>query len=265
MEKNKIVIILVVLFLVSLFVPVRGFAYDYSQGKNDKYSNHYEYDDPDEWSYREDWDDDLDDYWGTPESVDEDDVDTIFGVALAGFIIMFVIIIGIISLAVKIVEIIGLWKIFTKAGEPGYAAIIPFYNEYVKTKIGGTAWWWMLVEYGTVILGALGSAFTAALSSIISLASIVGKLCIKYNLCKKFNKDIVYTLLMTFLPFIGTPMLGFSKDAEYDESVVTNENSLFESIFNSANGSSSPKYCSNCGEKNSGSEKFCKNCGNKLD
>ncbi len=51
----------------------------------------------------------------------------------------------IIPLAFFILWIAGLWKIFEKAGQPGWAAIIPIYNLYIITKIAGKEWWWLLL------------------------------------------------------------------------------------------------------------------------
>jgi len=43
----------------------------------------------------------------------------------------------ILMITVAIVQWAGMWKVFTKAGQPGWAAIIPIYNIYIMTKIGG--------------------------------------------------------------------------------------------------------------------------------
>jgi hypothetical protein len=48
---------------------------------------------------------------------------------------------SLLGLAVAVLAIIGMWKVFEKAGEPGWAAIIPFYNSYVLFKITwGEGW-----------------------------------------------------------------------------------------------------------------------------
>ena len=53
------------------------------------------------------------------------------------FILMFILVI----FAICIVMIIAEWKLFKKAGQPGWAAIVPFYNAYVLTKITwGNGW-----------------------------------------------------------------------------------------------------------------------------
>lgn len=48
-------------------------------------------------------------------------------------------------LAIVVVEIAAIWRVFTKAGEPGWAAIVPIYNTIVLCKIGGKPWWWFLI------------------------------------------------------------------------------------------------------------------------
>ena len=44
-----------------------------------------------------------------------------------------------------ILIIAGLWKAFQKAGEPGWAAIVPIYNTYIMLKIAKKPWWWLLL------------------------------------------------------------------------------------------------------------------------
>jgi hypothetical protein len=48
-------------------------------------------------------------------------------------------------LAFMILMIAACWKIFTKAGQPGWAAIIPIYNWYVLCKIVGRPGWWVIL------------------------------------------------------------------------------------------------------------------------
>src|SRR4051812_13202917 len=51
----------------------------------------------------------------------------------------------IIGLLIAAIVIASLWKIFVKAGEPGWAAIVPFYNFIVLLKIAGRPLWWLLL------------------------------------------------------------------------------------------------------------------------
>ena len=54
---------------------------------------------------------------------------------------------GLIGLVVAVLAIIGMWKVFTKAGKPGWAAIIPFYNLYILLKVAGRPGWWLLLFF----------------------------------------------------------------------------------------------------------------------
>ena len=50
-------------------------------------------------------------------------------------------------IAIAVVEIAAMWKVFEKAGQPGWACIIPIYNIYIMTKIGGKPGLWVLLMF----------------------------------------------------------------------------------------------------------------------
>ena len=50
----------------------------------------------------------------------------------------------IISLVICVLIIAAMWKVFTKAGHPGWACLIPIYNIYILCKIAGRPGWWLL-------------------------------------------------------------------------------------------------------------------------
>ena len=52
---------------------------------------------------------------------------------------------AIVGLLVAILVIAGLWRVFTKAGKPGWAALIPIYNLIVLLQIAGKPAWWLLL------------------------------------------------------------------------------------------------------------------------
>jgi hypothetical protein len=54
-------------------------------------------------------------------------------------------VIMVVWLAVVVIEIAAMWRVFTKAGQPGWAAIVPIYNMIVLCKIGGKPGWWFLI------------------------------------------------------------------------------------------------------------------------
>lgn len=51
----------------------------------------------------------------------------------------------VIWLALIVLLIAAEWKIFTKAGQPGWACIIPIYGTLVMLRIIGKPWWWLLL------------------------------------------------------------------------------------------------------------------------
>jgi len=63
------------------------------------------------------------------------------GAAAAGVAMIILII----ELALVVVMIAGMWAVFAKAGKPGWAAIIPFYNIIVLLEITGKPLWWLVL------------------------------------------------------------------------------------------------------------------------
>ncbi len=99
-------------------------------------------------------------------------------------------------LVVVVLVIAGMWKTFVKAGQPGWAAIIPIYNLYVMLQIVGRETWWLLLFF-------------------VPFLNIVMPLILGIDMAKSFGKDTLYgvLLLWLFAP-IGYLILGFS-DAQY--------------------------------------------------
>src|SRR6185295_1889515 len=54
-------------------------------------------------------------------------------------------VVWIIYVAVMLFMLAALWKVFAKAGQPGWAILIPIYNLYVMCKIAGRPGWWLLL------------------------------------------------------------------------------------------------------------------------
>jgi len=98
-------------------------------------------------------------------------------------------------LAFMILMIAACWKIFTKAGQPGWAAIIPIYNWYILCKIVGRPGWWvilLLIPFINFIIGII--------------------LCI--DLAKSFGKGVGFGIGLILLGVIFFPILGFGS-AQY--------------------------------------------------
>ena len=102
---------------------------------------------------------------------------------------------GLISLAFIVLMIASMWRVFTKAGQPGWASIVPIYNIVVLLKITGKPVWW--------IVGLL-----------IPLVNFVVMILLCIALAKAFGKGGGFAVGLILLSFVFIPMLAFS-DATY--------------------------------------------------
>ena len=121
--------------------------------------------------------------------------------SLAGFLglIMFVV------LVIAVLQIIGMWKTFTKAGEKGWKSIIPFYNVAILYKISGMSPYLVFVYIGL---------FIPVVNIFASIALAIFNLYQKINLMKAFKASTGLTVAMLMVPFITYLILGFGK-SEY--------------------------------------------------
>ena len=111
--------------------------------------------------------------------------------SIVGFVFL-----GIFSLAVLVFYIISMWKIFVKAGKPGWAILIPFYNTLVELQILGRPWWFLL------------------LIIFVPVADFVIGIILIFDMARVFGKSIGFGFGLLFLSFIFIPILAFS-DAKY--------------------------------------------------
>lgn len=152
---------------------------------------------------------------------DYDAVGGLLGGFLGGFIVVFLII-GLIALAVSIINIIALWKVYKKAGKGGWESIIPFYNTWVLVEIAGLNWWWFLLFFAPLVLG-----FIPILNVFSGLATLFVFFNCYYNIAKKFNKGTGFAVCLTLFSPICIPILGFSKNNVYNSNVAVSNNGVF--------------------------------------
>ncbi len=95
----------------------------------------------------------------------------------------------IIYVAIIILLIVSEWKIFTKAGKPGWAILIPIYNIIVFLEIIGKPWWWLLLM-------------------CIPIVNIIFAIWAVNLLSKSFGKDVGFTIGILLLSIIFVPILG---------------------------------------------------------
>ena len=99
-------------------------------------------------------------------------------------------------LIVTVIAIIAQWKIFTKAGRPGWYSLIPIFNVYQLFKIAGMSGWMMLLM-------------------LIPIANIVVSILLAVNLAKAFGKGTGFAVGLILLPGIFYLILAFGS-AKYE-------------------------------------------------
>ena len=185
--------------------------------------------------------------------------------ALAGGAIAILVFILLLGIAFLVVYLVAAVKLYQKAGKPGWAAIIPYYNTYVLTEIAGLNWWYFLIGIGGSILGFIISDESSAISNISYLTLGVFNFFAFYNIGKRFNKNpILYGVLAIFFSPIMVMILGFSKSNVYDESIAVSPNGPIGDSTNTASSNTPERYCLGCGKKVAPGVKFCENCGKEV-
>ena len=117
--------------------------------------------------------------------------------ALAAGLIAFFAAFAFVFIAIAVVVIVGMWKAFEKAGQPGWAAIVPFYNLVVMFRLGGQSGWF-------------------ALAILLNLIPIIGGLAWlgivvwnHVNISKRFGQGVGFAIGLVLLSPIFWLILGF--------------------------------------------------------
>lgn len=113
--------------------------------------------------------------------------------ALDGVVLWMLILAVTLSLIVSVVTLVGLWKTFTKAGKPGWAAIVPIYNLITMLEIAGRPVWWIILTF-------------------IPFANIYVHIQLALDIAKSYGKTSGFGVLLIFFPVIGYLILGFGRD-----------------------------------------------------
>lgn len=169
----------------------------------------------------------------------------------------------IISLVLCVFVLVCMWIVFRKAGKPGWAAIVPFYNLYVLFDItwgSGMRFLLLLIPIYNIILG----------------------IQTQVRLARAFGKSGGFAAGLVFLPYIFIPLLAFGKETY--QGVPVKAAPYQNNPYQQGGYSQQPQqytapqqpvpqqpetetrtsaFCPSCGVKSSG-EKFCQNCGTPL-
>ena len=107
----------------------------------------------------------------------------------------------IVGLLIALLLIVAIWKVFTKAGQPGWASIIPIYNLYIWCKVVGRPGWWIILL-------------------LIPLVNIIVAIILNIDTAKSFGKGAGFGIGLALLGVIFWPILGFGS-AQYQGPAAT--------------------------------------------
>jgi hypothetical protein len=103
---------------------------------------------------------------------------------MIGFMLIWVLVI--------IVSIVAMWKVYAKAGKPGWTSIVPIYNMVVLLEIVKKPTWWVLLMF-------------------VPFVNVIVWFVMCTELAKAFGKGIGFTIGLILLPFVFYPILAFGK------------------------------------------------------
>jgi len=104
-------------------------------------------------------------------------------------------VIAIVTLALVVFEVAVLWQLFTKAGQPGWAALVPLYNLYCLIQVAGRPDWWLILLF-------------------IPLVNMVVSIIVALDIARNFGKSIAFGIGLVILPIVFYPILAFGS-AQY--------------------------------------------------
>ena len=99
---------------------------------------------------------------------------------------------GLVGFVLGILILVAMWKVYTKAGKPGWAILIPIYNLFVLLEIVGRPGWWLILL-------------------LIPIVNLVVIFIISFDLARSFGKGTGFGLGLVFLNVIFMMILGFGK------------------------------------------------------
>ncbi|MHB1003316.1 MAG: DUF5684 domain-containing protein [Thermoleophilia bacterium] len=93
-------------------------------------------------------------------------------------------------IAIIVFLIAAMWKVFVKAGQPGWAAIVPIYNIYIMLQIAGRPGWWLLLMF-------------------VPFVNFVVQIIVALDIARNFGKSTGFGIGLILLSPIFYPILGF--------------------------------------------------------
>ncbi len=117
-----------------------------------------------------------------------------------------------------VLVIVGDWKLFEKAGKPGWHSLIPFlnmYDEYDLCWNGSAGIVYMIalaVSMGLTTGESQPTGFAAVIALIACILVVVLRIMQSIKLAKAFGKGIGFAIFLMIFERIGRIILGFGND-----------------------------------------------------
>lgn len=148
---------------------------------------------------------------------------------------LFLFCLGIVALIGFVVVTVSQWRIYSKAGQPGWACIIPIYNVLVLLDIIRKPRLWLLYILVAAVVQGIYSSMTMnsndsntvpitlmILNGVASLVSVVLGIRITHGISTAFGKQIGFTIGLLLLPIVFFPILAFgSATYQYQSTNIT--------------------------------------------
>lgn len=201
-------------------------------------------------------------------------------VLFAGVVGIVVLFLALISIAVIILQIAGMWKMFEKAGEDGWKAIIPVYNYIILSKLVGVTPWWLLIVGICYLCCSIPFvnfvAWLPAVAAYYYYFIILG-----LGTARSYGKEDTWAVGLVLLPWLFYPLIGFKKEEKYlgvkevkdpvwDWIIETfgnksNKDNVQEAqVISEEPQAAKGNFCSSCGKKLRANAKKCPECGKEV-
>lgn len=95
-----------------------------------------------------------------------------------------------IYLVLIVLNLVGAWRVFEKAGQPGWGILVPIYNVYLMCKIAGRPGYWLILF-------------------LIPIVNIFVTLFLAVDIARAFSRTAAFGFGLWILGFIFIPILGF--------------------------------------------------------
>lgn len=146
--------------------------------------------------------------FGTTISIGQSSYEELSGIILAAelekFGSIFAKFFGVFFIAIIIlglIQTISMWIIFNKAGQPGWAAIVPYYNMWVLAEVGDKPGWLGLLFCFGGVIPFIGPILVLVLWAVISI-----------GVARAFDRGVGFGIGLTIIPFVFYPILAFARD-----------------------------------------------------